>query len=701
MSFSDRIFFDEYFQGCEPVSECSSYGHTAGPGSRGIMSVAFLGLGSNLGDRLAQLAGALRALRAHPAVSIVHGSSVYESKPVGVTNQPDFLNLVVKIETTLSPPDLLAVCLRTEASLGRERRERWGPRTIDIDVLSYDSLSLSNADLTLPHPRMHERGFVLVPLGEIAPDFRIGDLKVGDLAKRVGVEGLRPVLSWNDFPLWQEVSVEELPDPVSPELIAAALRDRRGFFYLDSARSEGNARPAFSFIGFEPFLTWEANDGVVTFGKGSTTEKFEGDPLGHLRTLLSRYRSASAPHGIPFAGGAVGYFGYEFGARLELDGLFDGRAAACLHAGIAGRHGGKRQPYEERSESLPADKAGLPEAYFGFYDGVIACDLSSGKTYLVANPIANRSTFEILSGLREAISHAQKERKNSIEFLHPENSSLQEPQSNLTRDEYLQRIVRIKDYIAAGDVYQVNFSQRFATETTVDPYLIYQRLRTLSPAPFGAYLDVGGHKILSSSPELFLRADRNGKVLTRPIKGTRPRGKTLIDDQRLAAELLSSEKDHAELLMIVDLERNDLGRVCRYGSIQVEERYRTETHPTVFHLVATISGELAAGKDLFDCLRSMLPGGSITGAPKIRAMEIIDELESCRRDVYTGSLGYLGFDGTCDLNIAIRTIIQKEGRASYHVGGGIVADSDPEAEYQETLTKGRAMRAALMGTTLT
>jgi len=650
------------------------------------MSIAFLGLGSNLGDRLTQLAAALRALSAHPAISIVRGSSVYESKPVGVTEQPDFLNLVVQIETTLPPFDLLMLCLRTEASLGRERRERWGPRTIDIDLLSYDDVVLTDERLTLPHPRMHERGFVVVPLAEIAPDFQIAGLKARDLAQKVGSQGLRSVLSWEDFPLWPTMSVEEISGAVSPESIAHALRGRRGFFYLDSARSEGNARPAFSFIGFEPFLTWEANDGVVTVTKKGATEKYEEDPLSHLRTLLARYRSVAASQGIPFAGGAVGYFGYEFGARLEAGGRIDGR------------RGHKGQPY---SESSLAEKADLPEAYFGFYDGVIACDLTSGKVYLVANPVADRSEQQILAGLRDAILQAGVGIENSREIPHSGKLSTDEPRSNLTRDEYLQRVVQVKEYIAAGDVYQVNLSQRFAIETEDDPYAIYQRLRSLSPAPFGAFLDVGGHKILSSSPELFLRAARNGKLVTRPIKGTRRRGKTTVDDQRLAAELLASEKDHAELLMIVDLERNDLGRVCQFGSIQVDERYRIETHPTVFHLVATISGDLAEGKDLFDCLRSMLPGGSITGAPKIRAMEIIDELETCRRDVYTGSLGYLGFDGACDLNIAIRTIIHQGSCACYHVGGGIVADSDPEAEYEETLTKGRAMRAALMGTPVT
>ncbi len=632
------------------------------------MSTAFLGLGSNLGDRLAHLALALRELRIHPAISLVQGSSVYESKPVGLTEQPDFLNLVVRIETTLPPLELLAVCLRIETALGRERRERWGPRTLDIDLLAYDDVVLGEERLTLPHPRMHERGFVLVPLAEIAPDFQVGGTNASELALRVGNEGLRPILAWKKIPPGVSVRVEEVSGSLKPEMIAAGLSDRQGFFYLDSARAEGNVRPAFSFIGFDPFLTWEAKAGTVIVKRDGTAEKIDREPLDHLRGLLSRFRSAEAPHGIPFAGGAVGCFGYEFGTRSE------GVLPASAEVGTD-----------------------FPEACFGFYDGVIACDLSSGKNYLVANPVANRSAEEIFAALREAIERVDKSIPAVVKVASQNSHLMGEPQPDMSRDEYLRRVRAVKEYIAAGDVYQVNLSQRFEMETAEKPYAVYQRLRALSPAPFGAYVDIGGAKILSSSPELFLRADHHGRLITRPIKGTRPRGKDADGDQRLKAELLSSEKDHAELLMIVDLERNDLGRVCRYGSVKVDERYRIEAHPTVFHLVATISGELAEGKNLFDGLRSMLPGGSITGAPKIRAMEIINELEPCGRGVYTGALGYLGFDGSCDLNIAIRTIVYRDGCASYHVGGGIVSDSDPESEYQETLTKGRAMRAALTG----
>ncbi len=461
--------------------------------------------------------------------------------------------------------------------------------------------------------------------------------------------------------------IEEIRHALSPENLAAALHGRRGFFFLDSARPEEKSRRAFSFIGFEPFLVWRAKgDRIVMESANSREEEVCHEPLAHLRELMARY-PADADHGLPFSGGAVGYFGYEFGARNE---------------GVP---------------SSVSDDPDMADALFGFYDGIIACDLTAGKTFAVANPVADQSGASILDRLREAIDSAKTQPGFGNEPC-PVAQSMTDPlASNFTREAYLDRVMRIKDYIAAGDVYQVNLAQRFERVTTENPFAIYRRLRALNPAPFGAYIDAGGSQILSSSPELLVRIDSRGRVLTRPIKGTRRRGSSPAEDRQMAAELATSEKDHAELLMIVDLERNDLGRVCRYGSVRVEERHRIETHPTVFHLVATISGQLAEGRDRFDCLRSMLPGGSITGAPKIRAMQIIDELEPCRRNVYTGSIGYLGFDGACDLNIAIRTIICRAGRASYHVGGGIVSDSIPEAEYEETLAKGRALRVALLG----
>lgn len=456
--------------------------------------------------------------------------------------------------------------------------------------------------------------------------------------------------------------IEPLTGAPAPEQLARALRHKPGFFFLDSARPEDAGGRSCSFLGFDPFLTWQCHGDNIVVETAGTREEMRGDPLGHLRTLMTRYR-ATGDGVIPFRGGAVGYFGYEFGARLE---------------GV---------PLRVPSESS------LPDARFGFYDGFIAYDQTNGTASLVANPVARRSAAEILAALRAAVTAATNVSSPSPA---PVNLSA-EPEPDLTRDEYLGRVERVRAYIASGDVYQVNLSQRFTTRTTDDPFVIYERLRAASPAPFGAYLDGGGFQILSSSPELFLRAGRDGQLLTRPIKGTRPRGATPAEDHRLAAELLASEKDHAELLMIVDLERNDLGRVCRFGSVRVEERHRIESHPTVHHLVATVSGRLAEGRDIYDALRALLPGGSITGAPKIRAMQIIAELEPCPREVYTGAIGWLGFDGTGDFNIAIRTLVHRQGRVSYHVGGGVVWDSVAEAEYDETLTKGRAMRAALLG----
>ena len=266
--------------------------------------------------------------------------------------------------------------------------------------------------------------------------------------------------------------------------------------------------------------------------------------------------------------------------------------------------------------------------------------------------------------------------------------------SNFTHEEYLRAVAMAREYICAGDIFQVNLSQRFEADLNIPPYELYQRLRQINPAPFASYLNFDDVSIIGASPERFLKVSGDW-VETRPVQGTRPRGKTEAEDKALAQELLSSMKDRAENIMIVDLERNDIGRVCRYGTVRVTETAVLETFPTVFHLTSTVVGRLSPGKGRVDLLKATFPGGSITGAPKIRAMEIIDELEPTRRSVYTGAIGYLSFDGGMDLNIVIRTILVKNGKAYFQVGGGIVYDSEPEAEYQETLDKGKALIQAL------
>jgi para-aminobenzoate synthetase component 1 len=260
--------------------------------------------------------------------------------------------------------------------------------------------------------------------------------------------------------------------------------------------------------------------------------------------------------------------------------------------------------------------------------------------------------------------------------------------SNFTREQYEKAVRKSLQYIADGDVFQVNLAQRFVAGVAAPPAEIYQRLVRQSPAKYGAYLAYDDFAILSNSPELFLRVTPDRQIITRPIKGTRPFG------DRMEAELRDSLKDQAELNMIVDLERNDLGRICRIGSIEVTQPREIEAHPTVYHGVATIRGELREDIGLVDLLRATFPGGSVTGAPKIRAMEIIDELEPVRRSVYCGAIGYLDAKGTIELSVAIRIMIAKEGKIYISVGGGIVADSQPAAEYEETLVKAKAMFAA-------
>jgi len=266
--------------------------------------------------------------------------------------------------------------------------------------------------------------------------------------------------------------------------------------------------------------------------------------------------------------------------------------------------------------------------------------------------------------------------------------------SNFTKEKYISTVKKAKEYIASGDIYQVNLSQRFSADLSITPFQLYKRLRRITPAPFGSFLNLEPAAIVSASPERFLKvSDR--KVWTRPMKGTRPRGKNKAQDRRLKAALLNSPKDRAELVMIIDLERNDLGRVCEYGTVEVKKFVNLEAHPTVFQTTSTVEGVLRKGKDRIDLLKAAFPGGSITGAPKVRAMEIIKELEPTKRGLYTGSIGYLSFSGEMDLNIVIRTILTKGKRTYFQVGGGIVADSDPEAEYKETLDKAKALIAAL------
>ncbi|HUT32971.1 MAG TPA: aminodeoxychorismate synthase component I [Planctomycetota bacterium] len=449
--------------------------------------------------------------------------------------------------------------------------------------------------------------------------------------------------------------VEALDHAVTPGQAFDAFCTLSYPFFLDSGLP-GPRLGRFSFLGAEPALVVSAKGRAIRLWADGLERRLAGNPFHVLRSLLDRHRLPARRGPVPFLGGFVGYLGYDL-----------------CH-------------FVERLPRTARDDIGLPDMHFALYDHLVAYDHATGRWHGVS--LAGEEPIARLDALLSSVEDTE----SGAEFP----ASAGPLRSNFTRDAYLAAVRRAKEYIAAGDIFQVNLSQRFETGLAVPPAELYRRLRRANPAPFAAYLglDAEGSAVLSSSPERFLKVVGRG-VETRPIKGTRPRGQTPADDGRLAAELLASAKDSAELTMIVDLERNDLGRVCDYGSVAVTEHKAVEAYASVFHLVSTVEGRLHEGRDLVDLLKATFPGGSITGAPKIRAMEIIDELEPTQRSVYTGSIGYVGLDGTMDLNIAIRTILVRDDWAYFQVGGGVVADSDPAAEYQETLDKGRRLFAAL------
>ncbi len=423
-----------------------------------------------------------------------------------------------------------------------------------------------------------------------------------------------------------------------------------------------------SFIGFSPFMTLHTNGRNAIFSyRDGTVRSLQMNPFDALRVALRQVEidPDSRPEGLPpFVGGAIGYLAYELGRYIER---LPGRAVDDLH---------------------------LPETFFCFYDKVIAIDHVSGEKYMLVTSAPGERPEKKFSVIEDAFS--KKIRHNGNDCGQRISTRNQDFECTFTKDQYIEAVKKVKEYILAGDIYQANLSQRFSCQLREHPWDLYRRLRVVNAAPFSAFLNFGSYAVASSSPERFL-AVRGSEVETRPIKGTIRRLDDPELDSRQKELLLSSVKDRAELSMIVDLERNDLGRVCSYGSVKVTEHEVLESYATVHHLVSTVVGTLREDKDVVDLLKASFPGGSITGAPKIRSMEIIDELEPTVRSVYTGGIGYLGFDGNHDINIAIRSMIIANGKVYFQVGGGIVADSDPEAEYQETLDKGKALFTAITG----
>ncbi len=434
--------------------------------------------------------------------------------------------------------------------------------------------------------------------------------------------------------------IKEIKTKLSSFEIFTIFRNEENSFILDSAMDEKKLG-RFSFISSNPFKVLKYKDTLK-------------NPLDNLQEELKKYKAQNKTH-LPFIGGAVGYLSYDLGN------------------------------YMERLPRTAIDDTGVYDLYFGLYNWVIVVDHLENKTYIATPDLYIEEESKIIKKIEGQINEAEKAGIDSICYEEKEVEKTR-LKSNFTKNEFENAVRKVQDYIRQGDIYQANLTQRFSGKTTLSSYELYRDLRRFSPAPFGAFLNFEHNHILSNSPERFIKCV-DKKVETRPIKGTRPRGKNREEDLMLQEELRNSEKDRAELLMIVDLERNDIGRISKIGSVKVPELFVIEPYANVNHLVATVVGEVKDDKDCIDVIKATFPGGSITGAPKIRSMEIIDELEPTQRNVYTGSIGYIGFNGDMDLNIAIRTIIKQDDNVYFQVGGGMTWDSNPEGEYQETLDK--------------
>ena len=430
------------------------------------------------------------------------------------------------------------------------------------------------------------------------------------------------------FPFW-----------IEPSRVFSLIAHQPESVLLETQSAGGR----YSIICTNPFGHLRTIGGKTSISLPDGEVETLDSPFGRLKDILFAY--AIPPSDVfLFAGGVVGYLGYEL------------------------------RTFVEDSSIAAVDDLCMPDCWLGIYNHAAVFDHENRKISLNGLPDSQAG----LAMLEELILQAHAAGEKLPQIGQVRTGKLL---SGFTKDEYCSAVMRVKEYIAAGDIYQVNLSQRFAVSFDSDPWGTYLRLRKSNPAPYAAYLNLDDSQIISSSPECFLTLDPVSRIVeTRPIKGTRPRSADPAEDSRLAGELLTSKKDMAENVMIVDLERNDLGRVCEFGSVSVPDLYALESYPTVHHLVSVVTGRLKQECDAVDLLTACFPGGSITGAPKIRAMEIIDELEPVRRGVYTGSIGCLGFDGSVNLNIAIRTAVVKDGVCYFHVGGGIVADSDPEAE---------------------
>ncbi len=464
-------------------------------------------------------------------------------------------------------------------------------------------------------------------------------------------------------PVCKEI-VADLLTPVSAFLKIAEHADYA--FLLESVEG-GEHVGRYSFLGKDPFLILRARDGGTTIERAGKTVASERPFIDTLRRLMADFRSPFVPDLPRFTGGAVGYLGY---------------GAASWFEPVLGDLGASPDA---------ADQAG-----FMLFDTVLAFDHVQHRILIIAN--ARITADDDLESLYQfACAKIQfLERELERGLSHAARSPLEPAhvRSNVTRERFEEQVRAAKEHIAAGDIYQVVLSQRFEAEVTVDPFTVYRALRHVNPSPYMYFIRMGGVSVVGSSPEMLVRVE-GARVETHPIAGTRPRGRNAEEDQRLAEELKRNEKERAEHVMLVDLGRNDVGRVAEFGSVRVPQFMGLERFSHVMHLTSVVEGRLADDRDRLDALVSCFPAGTVSGAPKVRAMQIIRDLEPSGRGLYAGAVGYLDFAGNLDFCIAIRTIIMSNGKAFVQAGAGIVMDSNPAAEYEETRDKARALLRAL------
>lgn len=467
------------------------------------------------------------------------------------------------------------------------------------------------------------------------------------------------------------ITMEVYADMETPISLFKRFEDSKYCFLLESVEG-GEKWARYSFIGRNPFLIVKSCDNNTTIeDRNGNVKSEEGNPISVMKRLMETFKGPDLPKLPRFNGGAVGFFGYDL------------------------------IRYYENLPNVNSDDLKLPDCHFMFTDEVIVFDHLKQKIHIVVNlhidnnieRAYNSTTVKIKEIYKEILSTRWKIADNFKPDFNNDKKYFGFT-SNITKEEYCDNVLKAKEYIRNGDIFQVVLSQRLCVENMQDPFNVYRVLRIINPSPYMYYLKFDDYKIAGSSPEMLVRVEK-GIVEACPIAGTRKRGETKIEDEALEKELLADQKELSEHTMLVDLGRNDIGRVSKYGSVNVKNLMHIEKYSHVMHIVTNVEGELGEDKTSFDALMSILPAGTLSGAPKVRAMEIIDELENIKRGPYGGAIGYLSFNGNLDTCITIRTIIFKDNRAYVQSGAGIVADSDPETEFNETLSKAKALLKAL------